>query len=74
MLLAIGIDPLADVRPAVRVALESLALQRSQPADDVLNADYIIGVVVVMGITIGLVTLRSWRAANENPADVVKSE
>ena len=35
---------------------------------------FVVAFVVVMGITIGLVTLRSWRAANENPADVVKSE
>ena len=35
---------------------------------------FVVAFVIVMGITIGLVTLRSWRAANENPADVVKSE
>ena len=35
---------------------------------------YVMAFVIVIGITIGLVTLRSWRAANENPADVVKSE
>jgi putative ABC transport system permease protein len=34
---------------------------------------FVVAFVVVMGITIGLVTLRSWKAANENPADVVKS-
>lgn len=26
-----------------------------------------------LAVTVGLVTLRSWRAATENPADVVKS-
>lgn len=35
---------------------------------------FIVAFVIVMGITIGLVTLRSWHAANENPAEVVKSE
>ena len=35
---------------------------------------FVVAFVIVMGITLGLVTLRSWRAANENPADVVKSE
>jgi putative ABC transport system permease protein len=35
---------------------------------------FVVAFVIVMGITIGLVTLRSWHAANENPADVVKSE
>ena len=35
---------------------------------------FAVAFILVMGITIGLVTLRSWRAANENPADVVKSE
>ncbi|MBQ3212916.1 MAG: FtsX-like permease family protein [Alistipes sp.] len=35
---------------------------------------FAVAFILVMGITIGLVTLRSWHAANENPADVVKSE
>ena len=35
---------------------------------------FAVAFILVIGITIGLVTLRSWRAANENPADVVKSE
>ncbi len=34
---------------------------------------YIAALVVVLAVTVGLVTLRSWRAATENPADVVKS-
>lgn len=34
---------------------------------------YIAALLVVLTVTVGLVTLRSWRAANENPADVVKS-
>ncbi|MBO5217409.1 MAG: ABC transporter permease [Alistipes sp.] len=33
---------------------------------------YIAALVVVLAVTVGLVTLRSWRAATENPADVVK--
>ena len=35
---------------------------------------FVVAFVIVMGITLTLVTTRSWRAANENPADVVKSE
>ena len=34
---------------------------------------YIVALAVVLAVTVGLVTLRSWRAATENPADVVKS-
>ena len=34
---------------------------------------YIAALVVVLAVTVGLVTLRSWKAATENPADVVKS-
>ena len=34
---------------------------------------YVVALIVVLAITVGLVTLRSWRAATENPADVVKS-
>ncbi len=34
---------------------------------------YIAALAVVLAVTVGLVTLRSWRAATENPADVVKS-
>lgn len=34
---------------------------------------YLLALVVVLVVTIGLVTLRSWKAASENPADVVKS-
>ena len=34
---------------------------------------YITALVIVLAVTVGLVTLRSWRAATENPADVVKS-
>ena len=34
---------------------------------------YIAALVVVLAVTVGLVTLRSWRAATENPADVVKN-
>ena len=33
---------------------------------------YIAALVVVLAVTVGLVTLRSWKAATENPADVVK--
>lgn len=33
---------------------------------------YLMALLLVMGITIGLVTQRSWRAANENPARVIK--
>ena len=34
---------------------------------------YIVALLVVLAVTVGLVTLRSWRAATENPADVVKN-
>ncbi len=34
---------------------------------------YLAALVIVLAVTVGLVTLRSWRAATENPADVVKS-
>ena len=34
---------------------------------------YIVAFAVVLAVTVGLVTLRSWKAATENPADVVKS-
>ncbi len=34
---------------------------------------YLAALVVVLAVTVGLVTLRSWKAATENPADVVKS-
>ena len=34
---------------------------------------YIAALFVVLAVTVGLVTLRSWKAATENPADVVKS-
>ena len=34
---------------------------------------YLAALVLVLAVTVGLVTLRSWRAATENPADVVKS-
>ena len=33
---------------------------------------YIAALAVVLAVTVGLVTLRSWKAATENPADVVK--
>lgn len=33
---------------------------------------YLLSLVMVLAVTVGLVTLRSWRAATENPADVVK--
>ena len=35
---------------------------------------YLLALLLVMGITLSLVTQRCWKAANENPADVVKSE
>ena len=35
---------------------------------------YVAALVVILLLTLLLVTYRSWRAANENPADVVKSE
>ena len=34
---------------------------------------YIVALAVVLAVTVGLVTLRSWKAATENPADVVKN-
>ena len=34
---------------------------------------YFVALVVVLAVTVGLVTLRSWKAATENPADVVKN-
>ena len=34
---------------------------------------YLVALAVVLAVTVGLVTLRSWKAATENPADVVKS-
>lgn len=34
---------------------------------------YLVALVVVLIVTVGLVTLRSWKAATENPADVVKN-
>lgn len=35
---------------------------------------YLMALLLVLGITLSLVTQRCWRVANENPADVVKSE
>ena len=35
---------------------------------------YLLALLLVLGITLSLVTQRCWKAANENPADVVKSE
>ena len=34
---------------------------------------YVVALAVVLAVTVGLVTLRSWKAATENPAEVVKS-
>ena len=34
---------------------------------------YLAALVIVLAVTVGLVTLRSWKAATENPADVVKN-
>ena len=34
---------------------------------------YLVALVVVLIVTVGLVTLRSWKAATENPVDVVKN-
>ena len=34
---------------------------------------YVVALAVVLAVTVSLVTLRSWKAATENPADVVKS-
>ena len=34
---------------------------------------YVAALAVVLAVTVGLVTLRSWKAATENPADVVKN-
>jgi putative ABC transport system permease protein len=34
---------------------------------------YLVALAVVLAVTVALVTLRSWKAATENPADVVKS-
>ena len=34
---------------------------------------YIAALLIGLTVTVGLVTLRSWRAATENPAEVVKS-
>ncbi|MBR2442817.1 MAG: ABC transporter permease [Rikenellaceae bacterium] len=48
--------------------LESFANRISQPW-----WLYIAALVVVLAVTVGLVTIRSWKAATENPADVVKS-
>ena len=48
--------------------LESLANRIAQPW-----WLYIAALVIVLAVTVGLVTLRSWKAATENPADVVKS-
>lgn len=35
---------------------------------------YLMALMLVLGITLGLVTQRSWKAANENPARVIKGE
>ena len=35
---------------------------------------FVVALVMVLAITLGLVTTRSWHAANENPADVVKGD
>ncbi|MBR5484098.1 MAG: FtsX-like permease family protein [Alistipes sp.] len=35
---------------------------------------FVVALLMIMGVTLALVTSRSWRAANENPADVVKGE
>ena len=34
---------------------------------------YIAALLIVLAVTVGLVSIRSWKAATENPADVVKS-
>ena len=34
---------------------------------------YAVAVAIILAITVITVTLRSWKAATENPADVVKS-
>ena len=33
---------------------------------------YVVALVVVLAVTVSLVTLRSWKAATENPADTIK--
>ena len=35
---------------------------------------YLMALLLVLGITLGLVTQRSWKAANENPSQVIKGE
>ena len=58
---------------AVAATYVALNYSEGMSAVAVLALMFVVAFVVVMGITIGLVTLRSWKAANENPADVVKS-
>ena len=33
---------------------------------------FVVALIAVMAVTVALVTLRSWKAASENPIDVVK--
>ena len=62
------IRELPDSCPNTSHWLESFANRIAQPW-----WLYIAALVIVLAVTVGLVTLRSWKAATENPADVVKS-
>ena len=59
---------LPDSCPNTSRWLESFANRIAQPW-----WLYIAALLVVLAVTVGLVTLRSWKAATENPADVVKN-
>ncbi|MBQ3196957.1 MAG: FtsX-like permease family protein [Alistipes sp.] len=49
-------------------------LQKYPERIDIYWWVFVVALLMIMGVTLALVTLRSWRAANENPADVVKGE
>jgi putative ABC transport system permease protein len=49
-------------------------LQKYPERIDIYWWVFVVALLMIMSITLALVTSRSWRAANENPADVVKGE
>ena len=49
-------------------------LQKYPERIDIYWWVFVVALLMIMGVTLALVTSRSWRAANENPADVVKGE
>ncbi len=49
-------------------------LQKYPERIDIYWWVFVVALLMIMGVTLALVTSRSWRAADENPADVVKGE